>query len=327
MKSTTLSADPTIDFDKGRKWACIPARAMFDPRLTPVLLRTLLALGLHTDKKGRCHVKVATLAAVLGTADRNVTRYLRQLEQFGYLKIIPRYWPHGGRRENTYELVLGVVVEPTTRVVVEANHPHKERVLERGTTPALTGPGSEETMWEIDLRETEGASATMPERPAKKSPTRPRTKGHPDKLNPVSLSQYFVNKARSHQWGHPNATPVKVLAGTFRRWRDDDGVTYREIAVAIDLFFDQLPPGLEAPAGKLFIKQGYQWITEAKGDIYERDLPKAKAASKELHRELRQTYEQWLAQHPEADQDMADRKYSEIWQDLKTKPEYAIAYA
>lgn len=311
-----------------KRFACIPARAVFDLQLQPALLRTLLVLGLYTDKLGRCHVKVATVAQVLGTHPKNAQKYLRLLERAGYLRRVAQHCTNGRQRENTYELVLGGESSATPPGGVVSDSPHRERVSERvEKSPARTGPGEEDLdMNYVDLRETEGASDLAPEN-SRPRPTKPKAKRRPDQMNPVGLAQYFAAKTRSHQWGHPNATPIKVLAGTFRRWRDDDGVTYREIAIAIDLFFDQLPPGLEAPAGRLFIKQGFDWISKAKGDIYQQDLPKMKAASRALHQELHQLHAQWLAAHPEADQDAQDRRYSEIWMDLKTDPKYAIAYA
>jgi hypothetical protein len=77
----------------------------------------------------------------------------------------------------------------------------------------------------------------------------------------------------------------------------------------------------------VFIKQGFDWISAAKGDIYQQDLPKMRAASKALHQELHQLHAQWLAANPEASQDEQDRRYSEIWQELKTDAKYAVAYA
>lgn len=177
----------------------------------------------------------------------------------------------------------------------------------------------------LDLRD-EGASGYLEEKPPKKS-TRPTKAKKPERWNPVTLSQYFGNNTRVRQWGHANPAPAKMMAGTFRRWHDVDGVTYREIAVAIDLFFDQFPADLEAPAGRLFIKQGFQWIAEAKGEIYQADLPQVQATSREMQRELHQLHDVWIAQHPEATEDERDIQLAAYWRKLKTeRPEYAALY-
>lgn len=308
-----------------KRFTCIPAGAVFDPRLTPALLRLLLALGLYTDKRGRCHVKVATLASVLGTHPKNVQKYMRQLVEFGWVKSTPRYWSHGGQRENVYELVLGGESPTTPPGGVNHDSPHKERVLRTCVErPALSGPDQEDDMNYIDLRETEGPPSTLQENP-KKAPTKPKAKT-PERLNPVTLAEYTVNKFRQLQWGTPGAVTAKEFGRHYRDWHNNEGVEYREIKTAVDLICDQWP-GLDMPIGRVFIKQRFDWITKAKGDIYQQDLPKMKAASRALHQELHQLHAQWLAAHPEADQDAQDRRYSEIWMDLKTDPKYAIAYA
>lgn len=313
-----------------KRFACVPASAVFDPRLKPAHRRCLEVIGLHTDKNGRSHLKKATIATVMGTHPKNVQRYVRELEGWGHLRRIERRWPHGGQRENTYELVLGGEYAATPRGGVHADSPHEEGVLELVTTPALLGPGEENLdMQRTNLRETEGPSATLPDEPVKK-PTRPKAKkAHPEKQNAMTVGQYFVTKARAHQWGHPGAATVGQMTGTFRRWHNDEGVSYREILRAIDIFFAQLPADLSAPAGKIFIKQGFDWITQAKGDIYREELPKIQEINVEMWEHIYADLDAWITENPGSTQEERSAMKAALWHKWRYEedPKYALPYA
>lgn len=285
-----------------KRWACVPAGSVFDPRLKPRHRRTLEALGLYTDRHGRCHVKKKTLSLVLGTTEKHVQHYLHELVGLGWLKITPQFRAHGGQRENIYELVLGggPLTDPPGGSVV--GPPHKERVPRTCNNTGPGGPGSEESMNYIDLRETEGASALAPEN-SRLRPTKPKAPRQPERWNAATVAKYAADLARVHQWGHPSPVPLKVYMGTFRRWCVESGVTYRKIVKALDCFYDQLPPDLEAPAGRVFIKQGFQWITTANEAIYQEELPRKQAANHALWAQVRADLAIWAADNPGATAD------------------------
>lgn len=319
-EDTTGSPFPTIG---NRKWACAPARAVFDSRLKPAHLRTLLALGLHTNPKGRCHVKAATLAAIVGTHVQNVRRYLRELEKFGYLTRSEMTWRNGGRRENAYELVLGGEYPATQGACVVGDSPHEERVTRTRTTPALAGPGEDD----MGIHTEADACNDGLDRPTRQKPKAKKKTGHPEKSNAHTVGQYFVALARSHQFGHAGAATLGQMTGTFRRWHHDDGVSYREILRAIDLFFDQLPPDLEAPAGRVFIKQGFDWIAQAKVDIYRQELPKIQEVNVEMWERIYADLDAWVAANPGATDEERSAMKAALFQQWKREPKYAVAYA
>jgi len=292
---------------------------VFDTQLRPVLLRTLLVLGLYTDKKGRCHVKVATVAQVLGTHPHNAQKYLRELETRGYLRRVPQHWKHGGQRENTYELVLGGQSMPTAPGGAQADCPHKERVLERVQEPGPGGPVEEKMRTESDAC-NDGLVIDVRD----PHPTRPKAKS-PEKLNPVTLAEYTVCKFRRLQWGTPGAVTAKELGGHFRRWHHDEGVCYREIKVAVDLFCEEWPE-IDVPAGRLFIKQRFDWITKAKEFIYQQDLPKKQAANRAMWDQIQADLDNWLAENPDATKEQEDAMTAALWQEWKQDPRYAISY-
>lgn len=299
-----------------KRFSCVPAAAVFDPRLTPVLRRTLEALGLFTDKNGQCHVKIATLAAILATDPRNVKRYLRRLEGFGYVRTTPQFRAHGGQRENTYELVLGGWSGLTTPGVVEADHPHKERVLEGGTTAGRAGGEVAEMNNPADPC-NDGLVPT-----GGKTPKKCGTK----RMNAVTLAADFVNMARTLQFGHPTPATHVQMRGAFRRWHDQ-GVDYRTIERAIQLFRDAWSPDIQAPAGKLFIKQAEQWIAAARDDIYAEELPKIQEINVEMWERVYADLDAWVADHPEATTEERSAMKAALWQHWKREPKYAVAYA
>lgn len=301
-----------------KKFTCIPARAVFDLQLQPALLRTLLVLGLYTDKRGRCYVKVATVAQVLGTHPKNAQKYLRLLERAGYLRRVAQHCSNGRQRENAYELVLGGESSATPPGGVVSDSPHKERVLERVQEPGPGGPVEEDMRSESDSC-NDGLVIDV-----RDHPTKPKAKS-PEKFNPVTLGDYMVNKVRRLQWGTPGAVTAREYGGHFRRWHHDEGVCYREIKVAIDLFCEDWP-GIDVPAGRLFIKQRFTWITRAKEEIYQQELPVKQAANRAMWDQIQADLDNWLSENPAATKEQEDAMTAALWQTWKQDPRYAISY-
>lgn len=179
----------------------------------------------------------------------------------------------------------------------------------------------------VDLRD-EGASPYLDEAPKKAPPTKPKApRKRPGQQNPVTLAQYFANRARVHQWGHASPATIRELAGTFRRWRDEHGVSYREMATATDLFFEEFPADCEAPAGRVFIKQGFQWIAAAKGTIWDEELPKLQALNEQMWDEIYAEYDPLVAAHPEWSELERDALLSKLYNEKRDLPAYAACYA
>lgn len=90
-----------------------------------------------------------------------------------------------------------------------------------------------------------------------------RRRKAPPRLNARTLAERFKATALAVQFGVPDPANVGMLAATFSRWHRQ-GVEYEVIACAIDLFFKGFPPGLEVPAGHVFVKNGAGWVAEAR---------------------------------------------------------------
>jgi len=104
-----LLADPPPPIDiKGVRFSILPARAVQDPRLNgrPHLLLLLAAVCLHSDPLGRCWPSQGRLAKLCGRSPPWVSRYIRELEAYGYLvrvKSRSKNWKHAIRRVVVYE--------------------------------------------------------------------------------------------------------------------------------------------------------------------------------------------------------------------------------
>lgn len=102
-------ADPLPEIDlKGVRFSILPARAVQDTRLNrrPHLLLLLSAVCLHSDPFGRCWPSQLRLAKLCGRSPAWVSRYIRELEAYGYLvrvKSKSKNWKHAIRRVVVYE--------------------------------------------------------------------------------------------------------------------------------------------------------------------------------------------------------------------------------
>lgn len=82
-------ADPLPAVDIGAiQYSILPARAIQDPRLNkrPHLLLLLAAICLHTSPAGICYPSQTRLAKLCGRSHPWVSRYIRDLEAYGYVK-------------------------------------------------------------------------------------------------------------------------------------------------------------------------------------------------------------------------------------------------
>lgn len=92
--------------------AIVPAVAVDDVRVSPAMLRVLVALASHADSAGACFPKVETLAARLGMWRQNVSTHLQQLERLGYVSIMRRRGAETGRQIASLYTIHGDVDVP-----------------------------------------------------------------------------------------------------------------------------------------------------------------------------------------------------------------------
>lgn len=181
----------------------------------------------------------------------------------------------------------------------------------------------------LDLRD-EGAQGFLDEKPPKKkSPTKPKAK-RPERLNAGTTAEYTVNRFRQLQWGTPGAVSAAEFGRHFSRWHRDDGVSYREIVMAVELLCEEWPHlGLDVPVGRLFIKQRFDWITKAKEAIYHEDLPKKVAADREMWDAIYADLAVWKSDHPAATEAECRAAKAGLYQYYRYDPEskFAAVYA
>lgn len=282
-----------------------------------------MALGLYVNQAGKCHVKVRTLGAILGTDIRNVKRYLRALEKAGYLKSSPQFWPDGRQRENNYEVVVGGWSAPTTPGGATTDHPN-ECVLERvQAKPGAAEPHNVEEMMDWN---SESPPATLPEKSKRTAP--PSQKAPPKKarLRPkgaVGLAWSFACKSERRQPEVPCVTTA--VAGELSRWRKL-GATDRELEEAIKIFWSEFEPA-GPPAWKVFIKTSSVWVDKAKEALYQRRLPKLKVLHERMWDEIVAEHDAWKEANPGATKLESDAVLAHLWEEKQRLPQYAPCYA
>jgi hypothetical protein len=90
-------------------FSLLPSRAISDKRLSRNDLRVLGALCCYTSPKGICYPNQATLYANIGVARPNISRAIRRLTNFGYIKhLIPKgkKMRFAFRRGNRYQILI-----------------------------------------------------------------------------------------------------------------------------------------------------------------------------------------------------------------------------
>jgi DNA-binding transcriptional ArsR family regulator len=86
------------------RFARLSKAAVFDPRLSPPVLRTLAALATYADDQGHCFPAAATIARRLDVDPRTVYRHLNDLEAYGYVQRERHLRSRGGYGPNSYTL-------------------------------------------------------------------------------------------------------------------------------------------------------------------------------------------------------------------------------
>ncbi|RVJ37397.1 MULTISPECIES: helix-turn-helix domain-containing protein [Sinorhizobium] len=124
-------------------------RAQRRLNLNPTQLAVLLQLcDFWWDKERKPYPSKETLAQRLSLSERQVQRYIAELEREGFVRRIERRASNGGKLSNTYDL-SGLVkrlqeLEPEFREVEEANKAARKAVAKRGyrrhqATPTTKG--------------------------------------------------------------------------------------------------------------------------------------------------------------------------------------------
>lgn len=90
-------------------FSLLPSRAISDQRLSRNDLRILGALCCYTSPKGICYPNQETLEKNTGVARPNVSRAIKRLTRFGYIKhLVPKgkKMPLAFRRGNRYQILI-----------------------------------------------------------------------------------------------------------------------------------------------------------------------------------------------------------------------------
>ena len=100
-----MTSDAAAKIQRSGRFSIIPARAIDDPRLGKAALLVLCGLGTYSDRDGWSWPTVATLCKRLRLTRRPILRYLRQLQDLGYLAIELRFDEKGSQRSNKYRIL------------------------------------------------------------------------------------------------------------------------------------------------------------------------------------------------------------------------------
>jgi len=120
-------------------------RAQRRLNLSPTQLAVLLQLcDFWWDKERKPFPSKETLSQRLSLSERQVQRYVAELEQEGFVRRIERRATNGGKLSNTYDL-SGLVkrlkaLEPEFREVEEASKAARKAVAKRGYKPPSKTP-------------------------------------------------------------------------------------------------------------------------------------------------------------------------------------------
>jgi len=90
-------------------FSLLPSRAISDKRLSRNDLRVLGALCCYTSPKGICYPNQETLYKNIGVARPNISRAIRRLTNFGYIRhLVPKgkKMPRAFRRGNRYQILV-----------------------------------------------------------------------------------------------------------------------------------------------------------------------------------------------------------------------------
>ncbi|WP_408585318.1 helix-turn-helix domain-containing protein [Nitrogeniibacter aestuarii] len=88
-------------FNQGHGFLCLPVEALLDERLSDIQRRCLMALASHADRAGYCWPGRARLASLSRTHPTNVSKAVRALSEFGWVKV-----KRVNGRSNHYQLQI-----------------------------------------------------------------------------------------------------------------------------------------------------------------------------------------------------------------------------
>ena len=219
-----MTSDPAAKIQHSGRFSIIPARAIDDPRLGKAALLVLCGLGSYSDRDGWSWPTVATLCKRLRLTRRSALRYLRQLQDLGYLEIEPRFDEKGRQRSNKY------------RILHDGNLPADlwEREGGNGCHPPVAMVAT-----------PEGGNGCHPERPTKE-----RTKKHTIDSSPANQFQEFW-QAYPKRTPHPNpkqpakkkfaaaikndVSPACIIRGAtnYARYIENEGLNRKYVCQAV----------------------------------------------------------------------------------------------
>ena len=90
------------------RFSIIPARAVYDSRLSPHALKVLCALGVHSDKSGWCYPSLKKIGALIGCSRQTVSGHISILVRLGYIESRIQKRDDGGQSSNLYRILMDV---------------------------------------------------------------------------------------------------------------------------------------------------------------------------------------------------------------------------
>lgn len=88
------------------RYSIIPARAIFDTRLTAFDVRVLAVLGTHTDRQGWCVIKQRTIAERLVATREGVNKALKKLIDCGWVEAVNQTSERFGKMASLYRVIM-----------------------------------------------------------------------------------------------------------------------------------------------------------------------------------------------------------------------------
>lgn len=223
------------------RYSIIPARAIEDPRLSPMDFKVLAALGTYTDKNGWCYPSVNTLADKIHVSRSTINRSLKDLQTYGYIDTSFIFREDGSQAANKYKILVDI--EEDIVGVAPVTPPRSTR----DTPPCHTGhpPMSSVTPPHVILHDTPPMSPVTPHElppsndgsssppivpPSFQSvvPTPPQQKnGKVSRLLFDELPKEWGEWAKS-EFGWSDAIIADVWANFADHWRGKAGNTSRK---------------------------------------------------------------------------------------------------
>lgn len=272
----------------------VPTWVINDPRLTLTALRVLGTFYSCADQFGWCYPKNQNSAARLGMSVKAFSKHVTRLRTMGFLERGARN-EHGGFWWHVHHSERSRLPEG------DSKSPSRGRLLYSTSSGTSKTPAAapQTVEGEMDTRPDEGLQGCLLDDPTPKksggrkqpAPTRTTKERIEQRLSAAGQADRFADAARLKQPGVPDAGNPSACGRAFARWHEQ-GVSYKEIRAAQDLFWQEFDPTLGPPAWKVFVAQSSVWIDAAKEAIYQEELPKKRAENQRRHDERLERYEQ-----------------------------------